>query len=346
MKHELLPENGRFYKANLHTHSTCSDGIRSVEEIKADYMAHGYSVVAFTDHNVMVDHSDLNEPERFLTLTSYEIDTNQDAGGLPWNTRPTYHLNLYACRPDETFYPCPNPAYTTVNAPKYVQDYYRGDYIRRYSVEGQNEMIREARANGFLVSYNHPAWSLQHYPDYAELEGVTAVEVYNTGCVLEGYALDADEHVLDDFLHLGKRVYPVATDDSHGTADCFGGWVQFKAPALTYEDIFHAYAVGDFYASWGPEIHSLYIEDGVLHMDCADTVRVSLVTDVRISHYAAAPVGEELNHYTYDLRPWLAQARATGREGVAYFRLTLESANGSRALTRGYFADELTDIAL
>lgn len=346
MKHELLPESGRSYKANLHAHSICSDGRRTVEEIKADYMAHGYAVVAFTDHDVMIDHSDLNEPDRFLALTSYEVETNQNLPGQPWNTMPTYHLNFYACRPDETVYPCANPAYTFGNAPKYVQDYYRGDYVRRYSAEGQNEMIREARANGFLVSYNHPAWSLQHYPDYAELEGVTAVEVYNTGCVVDGYALDADEHVLDDFLHLGKRVYPIATDDSHGTADCFGGWVQFKAPALTYDDIFHAYAAGDFYASWGPEIRSLYVEDGILHMDCTDTVKIYLTTDIRISHYAAAPDGEELSHYAYDLRPWLTQARATGREGLAYFRLTLESADGGRALTRGYFADELTDISL
>lgn len=346
MRHALLPDDGNFYKANLHTHSIHSDGRRTVEEIKKDYMAHGYSVVAFTDHDVMLDHSDLNEPERFLALTSYEVETNQDVQGLPWNTAATYHLNFYACRPDETIYPCANPAYTFGNAPKYVQDYYRGDYVRRYSVEGQNEMIREARAHGFLVSYNHPAWSLQHYPDYAGLEGVTAVEVYNTGCVLEGYALDADERALDDFLHLGKRVYPIATDDSHNIADCFGGWVQFKAPALTYDAILHAYAAGDFYASWGPEIRSLYIEDGILHMDCANTVSVSLTTHIRISNYAAAPAGQELEHYTYDLRPWLAQARATGDQDRAFFRLRLESANGGRALTRGYFADELTDISL
>lgn len=346
MKHELLPEKGRFYKANLHTHSICSDGSRTVENIKKDYMEHGYAVVAFTDHDIMIDHSDLNEPERFLALTSYEVETNQDPKGLPWNTAATYHLNFYAARPNETVYPCANPAYTFGNAPKYVQEYYRGDYVRRYSVEGQNEMIREARENGFLVSYNHPAWSLQHYPDYAGLEGLTAVEVYNTGCVVDGYALDADEHVLDDFLHMGKRVYPIATDDSHGTADCFGGWVCFKAPALTYDDIMRAYAAGDFYASWGAEIHALYIEDGILHMDCSNTVKVSLATDIRISNYVAASAGQTLSHYTYDLRPWLEQARATGNESRAFFRLTLESADGGRALTRGYFADELSDISL
>ena len=31
MKHYLLPESGRFYKANLHTHTTCSDGCKTPE---------------------------------------------------------------------------------------------------------------------------------------------------------------------------------------------------------------------------------------------------------------------------------------------------------------------------
>lgn len=34
MKHFLLPETGHFYKANLHCHSTVSDGSRTPEEIK------------------------------------------------------------------------------------------------------------------------------------------------------------------------------------------------------------------------------------------------------------------------------------------------------------------------
>lgn len=346
MRHYLLPEGGNFYKANLHTHSIHSDGCRTVEEIKREYMAHGYSVVAFTDHDIMLDHSELNEPENFLALTSYEVETNPEPEGKPWNALPTYHLNFYASRPDETFYPCANPAYTFGNAPKYVQDYYRGDYVRRYSVEGQNDMIREALAHGFLVSYNHPAWSLQHYPDYAGLEGVTAVEVYNTGCVLEGYVLDGDEQVLDDFLHLGKRVYPVAGDDSHGFADCCGGWVRFRAPALTYGDIMHAYAAGDFYASWGPDITALYIEDGILHVDCTDAVTAYLRTDIRLSGYQAAPAGEQLTHCTFDLRGWLGQTRTVGWEDCAFFRLTLVGPTGAKALTRGYFADELTDVTI
>lgn len=339
MKHALIPENGSFYKASLHTHSTCSDGSRTVEEIKTDYMAHGYSIVAFTDHDIMIDHSDLNEQDKFLALTSYEVETDDPRG-----SSANYHLNFYASRPNETFYPCANPAYTFSNAKKLVQDYYRGYYVRRYSVEGQNEMIREAREHGFLVTYNHPCWSLQHYPDYAGLEGLTAVEVYNTGCVLGGYSLDAEERVLDDLLSLGKRVYPVAADDSHGANDCFGGWVQIKSEELSYDAIMKAFAAGDLYASWGPELHALYIEDGILHVECSDTVEVYLTSAFRAPHELVRLNGEAHAHCSFDLRRWLTRCREKGRDSMDHFRLTLIDAHGNKALTRGYFADELSDI--
>jgi len=44
MKKYLLPESGNFYKANLHCHSTFSDGKHTPEEIKKAYMDKGYSI--------------------------------------------------------------------------------------------------------------------------------------------------------------------------------------------------------------------------------------------------------------------------------------------------------------
>ena len=36
MKQHLLPREGNFYKACLHVHTTCSDGLGTPEEIKVD----------------------------------------------------------------------------------------------------------------------------------------------------------------------------------------------------------------------------------------------------------------------------------------------------------------------
>lgn len=54
MKKYLLPEGGSFYKANLHCHSTLSDGALSPAELKEAYKAKGYSVIAYTDHNILI----------------------------------------------------------------------------------------------------------------------------------------------------------------------------------------------------------------------------------------------------------------------------------------------------
>ena len=345
MKHYLLPESGHFYKANMHTHTTCSDGRYTPEEIKAHYKAHGYSVVAYTDHDVMIDHSDLND-EDFLAITSHEVETNGPSMGGSFTATPCYHLNFYSPIPNQTDYVCPNPNYTWGNARAIAetQEHYKGDYVRRYSVEGQNEMIAEARAKGYLVSYNHPDWSLQSYPDYIGLEGITAVEVYNTGCVVGGWVLDEGDHALDHFLKAGKRVYPVATDDNHGSHDMCGGWVRFKADSLTYENIFNAYAKGDFYASWGPELESLYLEDGILKIDFpADSHVVSAEVHTAV-RWVGRRNGEDMTHAEIDLNGYMGEIKRIGFPlDRAYFRVVVTDEHGNRAMTRGYFLDELSD---
>ena len=64
MKH-LLPRVPQYFKANIHTHSTISDGQLSPKELKELYKGQGYQILAITDHNVIADHSALNE-EDFL----------------------------------------------------------------------------------------------------------------------------------------------------------------------------------------------------------------------------------------------------------------------------------------
>ncbi len=323
MKHHLIPKEGHFYKANLHTHTTVSDGKHTPEEIKAIYKARGYSVVAFTDHNRMVSHEDLCD-EGFLALTSFEIDTN-GAPLIPTGLAiPTYHLNLFA------------KSSVALDDDMVLQP-------RQYSVEGQNALIAEAGRRGYLVSYNHPDWSVQHYPDYAGLEGLCAVEVYNTGCVVEGWNLDEGDHVLDDLLFLGKRVYPVATDDCHADHDLCGGWVRFKAPALTYDDIMNAYENGDFYASWGPDIETLTIEHGILRVTCTEAVKISVHTGLRFARQVESTEG--MTEAAFDLNGYIDEVRRAGCADRAYFRVVVTDAKGHKALTRGYFIDELGDMA-
>ena len=87
---ELLPRVYGSYKANLHCHTTYSDGNLSPEQVKEHYKANGYSVVAFTDHNVLIDHSALNDKD-FLALVGLEVDTDSFLYGKKHEFNQTCH---------------------------------------------------------------------------------------------------------------------------------------------------------------------------------------------------------------------------------------------------------------
>ena len=100
-KIELLSADVKYYKANLHCHSTVSDGRLSPEEIKREYRKRGYQIVAFTDHNRYVNHSELND-KNFIAVAALEtdIDDRPKKEGEGYSLVPTYHLNWYDTRPD------------------------------------------------------------------------------------------------------------------------------------------------------------------------------------------------------------------------------------------------------
>ncbi|MBQ7337427.1 MAG: hypothetical protein IJW40_03125 [Clostridia bacterium] len=343
MKQYLIPSTGQFYKANMHTHSTVSDGHLTPQEVKELYKTNGYSVVAFTDHNIIKPHSDLND-EDFLTITGVELNTEYlVAQPISFSEMPTYHLNFYSRDPEVTTYPGASLYYIyPAHRDRVDEKEYNSKYIRRYGPDGQNDMIAMMRKEGYLNSYNHPAWSLQSYPDYAGLEGICAVEVFNSTCQCDGYDLDASDHVLQDLLKLGKRVYPVASDDIHNRREACRGWIMVKAPALEYQAFLDAYERGDFYASWGPEIHDLWIEGGVLHVDCSEVQSIAIVTERRFTARRRATEDAPLTSAEFDLKHYFDEVHRGQYDKRAFVRLVLIDQDGNKAMTRGYFADELT----
>ena len=82
MKKYLLPNDVNWYRANFHCHTVHSDGAYTPEKVKEVYKNHGYSIVAYTDHDVLLDHSDLNDDE-FLALTSSEYAVNEAKPKFP-----------------------------------------------------------------------------------------------------------------------------------------------------------------------------------------------------------------------------------------------------------------------
>lgn len=314
MKKYLLPKDGEFYKANLHCHSTISDGDLTVEELKKAYMERGYSVVAFTDHDICVPHRNLTD-DKFVAITSYEADISN------WivddsNFVRCYHFNCYATTDDD--------GYTTIEKPGY-QD-----------INAINEYIRRLNEAGFIVCYNHPNWSLQTLEDYGGLKGLFAMEIFNYSAMLDG--IDADQEIpYDTLLRRGNRLFCVATDDNHDRQpfghplnDSFGGFTMIKAGSLSYGSVIDALKRGSFYASMGPEIYSLYVEDGKLNIECSGVRSIHMTTCGRRTEVARVSDGETLRGASFNID-----------QRDVYVRVQITDNSGRRANTNAYFLDEI-----
>ena len=341
MKKFLLPESGNFYKANLHCHSTYSDGNLTPAELKEIYKAKGYSIIAYTDHNIMIDHSYLAD-ESFLPLIGYEMEINQQVEGISWWELKTCHLCYITLDPENMKQVCfHRNKYLFGGAPSHYDEiqFYEEepDYERVYTPDKINEMIKMGRDHGFFVTYNHPSWSLETYNDYTAYQGMNAMEICNGGCVVNGYD-DYDPQSYDDMLRTGHRIYCLATDDNHnppanrGTKkyDSFVGWVTFKADKLEYRTITDALVKGNFYASQGPEIKELWVEDGVVHIECSDAEKIYLTTAKRRRECVWAQDGTSLTEANFRVLP---------EDG--YIRITVVDHHGKPANTNAYFADEI-----
>lgn len=164
------------YKANLHTHTDISDGHYSPEEVKRRYKEKGYSVVAFTDHEVFVPHNELTD-ENFLAINGYEVAINENKPALDFQFIKTYHLNLYAERNDITVPPVFNEQNMWIQKSKvYVtEDMKKIAYPFKYSAECVNDIIARAKKAEFLLCFNHPVWSMQNYIDYKDIKGAWGI---------------------------------------------------------------------------------------------------------------------------------------------------------------------------
>lgn len=337
MKNYLLPQNGNFYKANLHCHSTISDGSLTPEQLKDAYKSRGYSILAITDHERLVDHSNLDD-DNFLTLTSYEIEITGVIDPITFDRTKTCHLNLFAKDQHNTKHVCLDMNYIRGKNKEIFESFeYIGssNYKREYTPKGVSEIIKIANENGFLVSYNHPQWSLENLYDFGEYDGMFAMEVCNYSSCQSGIY----DHNIKDYetlLRMGKKLFCTATDDNHNKhpfdsplCDSFGGFVNIKAEKLAYKNIIDALEKGDFYASCGPAITSLYIEDSKAYIECEPAKNIIMSTMGRNAFNNAAEDGHLIESAVFDISPQMG-----------YIRFDVVDDKGNRAYTRAYYPDE------
>ncbi len=284
---------GRFYRGNLHTHSTNSDGKLAPEAVVAWYRKAGYDFVALTDHFLerfgwpISDTRELRAPD-FTTLIGAEIHAPQTrfhdywhilAVGLPLDFRP--------------------------------------------ALNGENgpQLAARARDAGAFVAMAHPEWYGLTLEEGHALEAAHAVEVYNHTC-WAGNNRSEGWFLADSLLAEGRRVTAIAVDDAHFRYNDFGGgWVQVKAESLEPDAILLALKEGSFYASQGPEITDLQVTESEICISCCPATLVIASGRGPISERVESP---DLTTATFPLAPF--------RDG-GYVRLTVIDNERRRAWT-------------
>lgn len=290
---------GRFYRGNLHTHSTRSDGAVSPAEVIATYRDNGYDFLALTDHFMerfgypIVDTREFRT-EKFTTLLGAELHAPSTELGERWHiVGAGLPLDFAPPTPEET-----GP-----------------------------QIAARARAAGAFVGMAHPSWYGLTMKDALSLEAAHAVEVFNETCAGDNDRGDSWP-MLDALCAMGHRLNAYAADDAHfrSRPDVRRSWVMVRAEALDPDAILAALKEGDFYSSRGPEIRNLAIENGSLRLECSPA---SAIFVGGIGPKCRQVHGEGLTTATLDLSPFAGK----------YCRVTVADAQGRRAWTNPIWLD-------
>ena len=329
---ELLPESGQFYKTNMHCHTDISDGVQTPEQVKELYKSNGYSAVCFTDHEVLIGHKDLCDPD-FVALHGYEVAIKKDLAAHTAYFMPVYHFNMIAKSQDNLVMPRffkENPSYPG-NSREWSEKYAQySDTIEttRYDMEWLNEYLKGVSEGGFLINYNHPQWSLHNVNDYLGLEHLHSIEVINGGCI--GLNDNTSLHY-EQLLRAGHRLAPTGGDDNHRPGGTLIAWTMIKAEELTYDALIAAYERGDCYASEGPEILSLVLKDGKIVVRTSPAAGIFLLSEGRY----AQKIWSKTETYTE------AEFEYCPKKMGKYFRIEVRDAAGYRAFSNAYYIEDI-----
>lgn len=291
-----LPFNkpGRFFRGNLHTHSTRSDGRLSPEAVCQFYQAMGYDFLSITDHFMesyrypITDTAPYRTPT-FTTLLGAELHAGQTSVGEIW------HL-------------------LAVGLPL--------DFAPTLPDESGPGIAARAKAAGAFVACAHPAWYALSEKDVIDLGDIHAIETINA--ISEDHSDRIDSwYMLDAMLAQGRHYNALTTDDAHFQDrhnDRIRAWTWVKAETLTPEAILDSLKKGWYYSSTGPQIHDVRIEGNTVRLRCSPVTSIFAIGKGSRSVYkhGKGMIDAELS---------LAGLKSP------YFRITLRDQFGGRAWT-------------
>jgi hypothetical protein len=293
--------DGVWLRCALHAHTTNSDGELAPDLLARHYERAGYDVLAITDHWVRTVG---RSTRRLLVIPSIEL--NAQAGGPEHDTH-VLALGVEAdpVLPDAEFAPL-------------------------------QEVVDWIVANGGVPYIAHTYWSGLRTAQWEACEGLYGLEVWNSGCELEVGRGDASLH-WDEALERGRMLYALATDDSHHPGyDSGFAWTMVHARDRTQPAVLDALRNGSFYASTGPTLERVELDDAAITVGCSPVTSVTLVAGrgkgARVNAGRLGyPHNAEVLERTAD--GLITAARLERPYGAPYGRLQVADAAGGRAWT-------------
>ncbi len=257
----------RWYKGNLHTHTTRSDGRLIPEAVVSLYREKGYDFLALTDHWSL---SRTEEREDILLLSGCEYDVGATV------QEGIYHIVGIGMESP--------PA------------------LRRSPSLTAQKIIDGIRAVGGIAILAHPAWSLNRPEEAAKLTDLAGTEIYNSVSGLPWNVRPYSGAFVDQMASRGVFLNCMAADDAHFyQGDETLSYLMVRAEEHSPAALLDALRRGDFYATQGPEF-SLRQEGIRILVDCTPVKSVAFFTDT-VWAGDRATCGEAVTHAEYRIKP-------------------------------------------
>lgn len=236
-------ERHRQYKANLHTHTTNSDGHLTPDAVVDRYHQLGYRILALTDHNAVTypwtDFASMSPGSHTEKLVA---EGNLSKKAPVYENRYPEQLQMIAIQGNE------------VSSPHHVGSLFN-DY-NHPTLQEDSALSAIAAKNGLAIM-NHPGrykhdakWYIDLYQRYRHLRGM---EIYNNGDRYPG-----DRQLWDSVLVALLPVRPVwgySNDDMHQEKSLDRNWNIFVLPELSKEWVRKGIEEGRSFYVYSPEGH-------------------------------------------------------------------------------------------
>lgn len=349
-REKMFLDEGQWFKGNLHSHTTNSDGKLTPEQAVLTYKQHGYSFVCFSEHDYYTDLREQFNEKDFILLpgleasvylvdsTDMDINVSEYTGGKGY-----VDMNR-----DEIFEKLRTRKYLRMKKTHHIHGILGNQAMQLQAGEkcflenelttvrvyfdtwdgkkAAQELSDGLKERGCFTTYNHPVWSRVECAEVQDLKGIWAIECYNFATVNE-CGEGQDTVFWDTMLRRNNEIMAFASDDNHNGGiytESFGGYVMVQAESLTHENIVNSLLNGQYYSSNGAVINQWGIKAGKVYVDCEKAERVNFIFggSVGLSKTVMAENGILLNY---------VECPINGNE--TYVRVEVIDANGKCAWT-------------